>query len=93
MVMIRKQVFITKVQSHQLKSRSRAAGVSEAELIRSGINRELAATEDADAWKQRMLRAAGSLKDTSHLESVIKENRARWRKRFEQTRKKLSGAE
>lgn len=93
MTMIRKQVFITEEQSQDLKSRSRAAGVSEAQLIRSGIDRELAATENAEAWKQRIMRAAGSLSDVSHLERVIKKNRSSWRKRAEQTRKKLSSAE
>lgn len=93
MTMVRKQVFITREQSQDLRSRSRAAGVSEAQLIRSGIDRELAATENAEAWKQRILRAAGSLTDASHLEGVIKQNRTSWRKRSEQTRKKLSSAE
>ena len=93
MTMIRRQVFITKEQSRQLKARAHAAGISEAELIRLGIDRELAASENADAWKRRLLSLAGSLKDSSYLEATIKENRAKWQTRVNETRKKLAGEE
>ena len=69
MNMIRKQVFVTKEQSRQLKARARVAGVSEAALIRAGIDRELMVSNDTAAWKERLMRMAGSLKaaDSSSL--------------------------
>ena len=93
MNMIRKQVFVTKEQSRQLKARARVAGVSEAALIRAGIDRELMVSNDTAAWKERLMRMAGSLKDTTCLETAIQQNRAGWRERVEQTRKRLTSEE
>ncbi|HEX9093714.1 MAG TPA: hypothetical protein VF902_07000 [Coriobacteriia bacterium] len=46
--MIRKQIYITAEQDEALKTQARALGATEAELIRSGLDRELA-LDDATA--------------------------------------------
>ena len=72
--MVRKQVYIQKRQQAALKRLARARGVSEAELIRQAIDRQLSSsavqspTFDSAAWKKAhqfmlTLRARGPLTD------------------------------
>ena len=53
--MVRKQVYIEARQERQLKRRAREAGVTEAELIRQGIDRlerTAALPRREDAWRE-----------------------------------------
>ena len=54
--MVRKQVYIERRQDRYLKSLAKTLGVTEAELIRQGIDRGLAALSpswpDPEAWKE-----------------------------------------
>ena len=54
--MVRKQVYIEQRQDRYLKMLAKNLGVSEAELIRQGIDRGLAAISpprpDPEAWKE-----------------------------------------
>lgn len=54
--MIRKQIYITEGQEHMLKRLSKTRGVSEAELIRGGLVRNLGAGSgtscDPAAWSE-----------------------------------------
>jgi hypothetical protein len=58
MGMIRKQFFIDREASRRLKQAAVARGVSEAELIRQGIERVVAETEDGEADWRKAFRAA-----------------------------------
>lgn len=54
--MVRKQIYIEPVQDEKLKKRAKERGVSEAELIREGINRALETTVELPrnlrAWQE-----------------------------------------
>jgi hypothetical protein len=81
MTMVRKQIFITAEQNRRLKSRARASGRPEAELVRTAIDRELGAEAAADNWKERLLSCAGVLAHASELEGIVAANRAAWGRR------------
>ncbi len=57
--MVRKQIYIQKRQKAQLKRAARARGLSEAELIRQAIDRQLVSSvkglpHDPAAWERAM---------------------------------------
>jgi hypothetical protein len=57
MKMVRKQVYITQEQNEKLKHIARARGLTEAEIVRQGIERLLQQTAgigDRDAWEQEL---------------------------------------
>lgn len=89
--MIRKQFFIDRAQSRRLKARAVELGVSEAELVRQGIERVLDEAEDRSvhAWKAGLAATAGVLADNDSIEGVIKDNRSRWMRRLDAIRKTL----
>ncbi len=91
--MIRKQLFITAEQQRQLKTRAALTGMSEGELIRRGIARELddRTAEGQSDWKEAWRQAAGMWKDRDDIEELMAKRRKATRKRMERTRKLLRG--
>jgi hypothetical protein len=89
--MVRKQLFITAEQSRRIKTRAAVAGLSEGEVIRRGINRELdeetgvAEGDWKDAWRQ----AFGMWKDRDDIEEFYAERRKRDQQRMERIRKQM----
>ena len=87
--MVRKQFFITAEQKRRIKARAALTGVSEAEIIRRGIDRELeqalpvAEGDWKDAWRQ----AFGMWKDRDDLDELYARLRTRRRKRRQRVRK------
>jgi hypothetical protein len=88
--MVRKQVFITPEQWGRLKAHAAAAGVSMAEIIRRGIERELEqplpSAIEGD-WKEAWRRAFGMWADRDDLDELYARLRTRRRKRRQGTRK------
>ncbi len=54
--MVRKQVYITAEQDRQLKELARKHGVAAAEIIRKGLQNELATDASPDDWEARKAR-------------------------------------
>ena len=91
--MVRQQLFITAEQKRRVKTRAALTGLSEGEIIRRGIDRELAdasAETNAD-WKDAWRQAAGMWKDRDDIEDMIERRRKLTRKRIGRTRKLLRG--
>lgn len=93
--MVRKQFLITADQNRRLKAAAAASGMTEANLVRAGIERQLAESAKDDNWKERLLKLAGSLspKEASHMEATIKEIRERSGRRIDAIRKRMAGEE
>jgi uncharacterized protein (UPF0335 family) len=91
--MVRQQLFITAEQKRRIKTRAALTGVSEGEIIRRGINRELEQETKAGEgdWKEAWRQAAGMWKDRDDIEEVIARRRKLTRKRMERTRRLLRG--
>ena len=89
--MVRKQLFITAEQNRRIKSRAAVTGLSEGEIIRRGIDRELDEKSGAaegdwkDAWRQ----AFGMWKDRDDIEEFYANRRKRDRQRMERIRKQM----
>jgi hypothetical protein len=79
--MIRKQLFITAEQNRKLKQRAAAAGVSEAELIRAGIDLQLEGKAEKTDWRSLAERLSGSWAEREDLEEEIREIRRTWNRR------------
>ena len=93
MTMIRKQFFIDREASRRLKQAALARGVSEAELIREGL--EIVLTEpakDQDGWKAGFAETKGIWADHGTIDKVIAERRASRAKRRTKTSARLRGA-
>lgn len=98
MTMIRKQFFIDRDKSQKLQLMAQARGMSEAELIRAGVDRILAelASETSD-WKQKFQATIDSLGDFDGegLARRVAENKKRqaelWDKRMARNRRQLEG--
>jgi hypothetical protein len=91
--MVRQQLFITAEQKRRLKTRAALAGLSEGEIIRRGIDRELeqeANTAEGD-WKDAWRQAFGMWKDRDDIEEFYAERRKRRRKRRQKTQKLMRG--
>jgi len=90
--MVRQQLFITAEQKRRIKTRAALTGVSEGEIIRRGIDRELAqgAAEAEGDWKDAWRQAAGMWEDRDDLDGLYADMRKRTRKRIERTRRLLS---
>ena len=97
--MVRKQVLITADQNRRLKAHALAIGRPESDLIRAALDRELSQPQadqehdNGDDWRMRLAELAGSVPEAKHLEQTIKENRERWRRRNDATRRKMRGDE
>ena len=91
--LVRKQILITPEQARQLKARSEATGLAEAEIVRQALDREIGQVlASNDGWKQRLLKLAGTL-DEAGIEDRLEKNRKQWNDRVAQVGKKLRGEE
>jgi hypothetical protein len=98
MTMIRKQLFIDRDKSQQLQRIAAGKDLSEAELIRAGVDRILAeqrAQAKPEGWKHRFLETMASLADMSavadRVEANKKEQGKLWQKRLARSEKQLRG--
>ena len=94
MTMIRKQFFIDREKSLELRRVAAARGLSEAELIRLGIDRILVDQgKESAAWKAKFSTVMASLGDNSELadriEKIKKFDAGRLDKRLARNRKLL----
>jgi transposase len=81
---VRKQLFITR--SRKLKEQAAATGVSEADLIRDGIDSRLEkAAQDQRAWQEivdeTVAKLAGAWAQRENLDEEMREIRGRWNRR------------
>jgi hypothetical protein len=87
--MVRTQAHITVGQKRSLRKRAALTGMSEAEIVRRGIERELEqplpVAEDDD-WKDAWRQAFGMWKDRDDIEVLYAERRERRRKRRQKAR-------
>ena len=84
--MIRKQLFITEEQNRKLKEQSAAIGVSEADLIRSGIDLRLEqVARDRRAWKdvvnETISKLSGAWAERENLDEEMRVIRRSWNRR------------
>jgi hypothetical protein len=79
--MVRKQIFITADQNRRLKARAAATGVSEAELVRAGIDLRLEQKEEKPDWHRLAASFSGSWAEREDLEEEMREIRGRWNRR------------
>jgi len=91
--MLRQQLFITAEQKRRIKTRAALTGMSEGEIIRRGIDRELAEETKAGEgdWKDAWRQAAGMWKDRNDIDAFYADRRKRRRKRRERTQKAMRG--
>jgi hypothetical protein len=91
--MVRQQLFITAEQKRHIRTRAALTGMSEGEIIRRGIDRELA-QESAGAgadWKEAWHQAFGMWEDRDEIEEFYAERRERRRKRRQRIQKLMRG--
>jgi hypothetical protein len=84
--MVRKQFFITEEQNRKLKEQSAAIGVSEADLIRSGIDLRLEqVARDQRAWKdvvnETISKLSGAWAERENLHEEMRVIRRSWNRR------------
>jgi hypothetical protein len=84
--MVRKQLFITEEQNRKLKEQSAAIGVSEADLIRSGIDLRLEqVARDRRAWKdvvnETISKLSGAWAERENLDEEMRVIRRSWNRR------------
>jgi|GEM_PF-1554435 len=89
--MVRQQLFITAEQKRRIKTRAALTGMSEGEIIRRGIDRELEQQTNAPEgdWKDAWRQAAGMWKDRDDLDEFYAERRKRRQKRRERSQKAM----
>ena len=89
--MVRQQLFVTAEQKRRIKTRAALTGVSEGEIIRRGIDRELEQETKATEgdWKESWRQAAGMWKDRDDIDAFYTERRKRRQKRRERTHKAM----
>jgi hypothetical protein len=95
--MVRKQIFITADQNTRLKTYAAAAGVSEAELIRAGIDlrlQEQGAKQKAwsDTVAETVAKLSGAWAERENLDEEMREIRRRWNRRDQLLGKKTKRA-
>lgn len=95
--MVRKQIFITTEQNKRLKARAAAIGVSEAELIRAGIDLRLQQQgEKQKAWSdtvaETVAKLSGAWAERENLDEEMREIRRRWNRRDQLLGKKTKRA-
>jgi predicted DNA-binding protein len=82
--MVRKQIFIDAAQNRRLKAAAAAAGRSEADLVREGLERTLADLEaSAEDWKAAWKQAAGIWRERDDLDAFYLARREKRRQRRE----------
>ena len=79
--MVRKQIFITAEQNRRLKTRAAATGVSEAELIRDGIELRLDRKPEAQDWRNGLDKLSGAWAERENVEEEMRDIRRRWNRR------------
>jgi hypothetical protein len=79
--MIRKQLFITAEQNRKLKARAAATGLSEGELIRAGIDQELAVQAEKPDWRRIAAGLSSDWAKREHLDEEMQDIRRRWNRR------------
>jgi hypothetical protein len=91
--MVRQQLFITAEQKRRIKGRAALTGMSEGEIIRRGIDRELEqeTSPGEGDWKDAWRQAFGMWKDRDDLDEFYAERRKRRQKRREKTQKLMRG--
>jgi len=91
--MVRQQLFVSAEQKRRIKTRAALTGMSEGEIIRRGIDRELAQeTKAAEGdWKDAWRQAAGMWADYDEIDEIIAARRKRNRQRMERIRKQMRG--
>ena len=90
--MVRKQVFITAEQNKRLKTVAAAKGVAEAELIRAGIDQQLAqAKVEDDDWRTGLNRLSGAWRDRDDMHDFVRDLRKGWSRRLARVYGRRSG--
>ncbi len=79
--MVRKQLFITEEQNRKLKEQAAASGVSEAELIRAGIDLKLEGKAEKTDWLSLSESFSSSWAEREGLEEEMREIRRSWNRR------------
>jgi hypothetical protein len=79
--MVRKQVFITAEQERKLKQHAAATGVSEAELIRAGIDLKLKGQAENTDWLSLIESFSDSWAERKDLKEEMREIRRSWNRR------------
>jgi hypothetical protein len=80
--MVRKQVFITAEQNKRLKAHAAAAGVSEAELVRAGIDLRLEQKAEKTDWRRLADSLSGSWAERDDLDETLRRHRKGWKRRL-----------
>lgn len=74
--MVRKQILITPDQNRRLKARAKAGGVTEAEIVRQGVELALAAGTAADEeWRAGLDRLAGAWIERGDMQTFVRDLR------------------
>lgn len=92
--MVRQQLFITAEQKRRIKTRAALTGMSEGEIIRRGIDRELSQEDDVSDsgdWKDAWRQAFGMWKDRDDLDEFYATRRRRRRSRRQRMQKVIRG--
>jgi hypothetical protein len=79
--MVRKQVFITAEQNKRLKAHAAATGVSEAELVRAGIDLRLEREAEKPDWRRIADNLSGAWAERENLDEEMRAIRRRWNRR------------
>jgi hypothetical protein len=79
--MVRKQLFITEEQNRRLKEQAVATGVSEALLIRAGIDLKLEGKAEKTDWRSLAESFSSSWAEREDLEVEMREIRRSWNRR------------
>jgi hypothetical protein len=95
--MVRKQIFITSEQNKRLKARAAATGVSEAELVRAGIDLRIQQEAESqriwsDIVTETVAKLSGAWSERKNLDEEMREVRRRWNRRDELLGKKARRA-
>jgi hypothetical protein len=91
--MVRQQLFITAEQKRRIKTRAALTGMSEGEIIRRGIDRELEQEKSSGEgdWKEAWRQAFGMWKDRDDLDEFYARLRRRSKERMARIRKQMRG--
>jgi hypothetical protein len=90
--MVRKQIFITPEQNRRLKAHAAATGVSEAELVRAGIDLRLERKPEKPDWVKLAASFSDSWAQREDLDEEMREIRGRWNRRDQITGRRTKRA-
>jgi len=79
--MVRKQFFITAEQNRRLKVHAAALGVSEADLVRAGIDLRLDRKVEKTDWRRLADSFSGSWAEREDLDEEMRQIRRSWNRR------------